>query len=79
LAAAGRIGVSTDVCGAAADIAGVNGARVIECAPTLAADGRSGEVSVRLAMVVRLAVVGTRTVMASARAGRLATTASQTR
>ena len=77
LAAAGRIGVGTDVCGAAADIAAMNGARVIECVPTLAADGRSGEVSVRLAMVVRLAVVGTRTVVASARAGRLATAASR--
>ena len=72
LAGAGRIGVSTDVCGAAAEIAVVNGARVVECVPTLGADGRSGVVSVRLAMGVRLAVVGTRTVVASARAGRLA-------
>ena len=71
LAAAGRIGVGGDLCGAAVEIAAANGARVIECVPTLAADGRSGEVSVRLAMVVRLAVVGTRTVVASARAGRL--------
>ena len=72
LAAAGRIGVGGDLCGAATEIAAANGARVIECVPSLAPDARAGEVCVRLEMSVRLAVVGTWTVRASARAGRLA-------
>ena len=70
LAAAGRIGIGPDSCAAAARIAAANGATIQACAPTLDAGGRSGTVSVRLRLRVRLPVVGTMEVIASARAGR---------
>jgi secretion/DNA translocation related TadE-like protein len=70
LAAAGQIGVSDGVCAAAARIAMANGATVVRCQPALAPGGRSGSVTVRLTMRVRLPVVGSREVVASARAGR---------
>lgn len=71
LAAAGRIGVSDDACGAAARDAARNGARLTSCRLTLAADGRSGTVTVRVSYVARLPLAGTRAVTASARAARL--------
>ena len=72
LAAAGQIGVSAGVCAAAARIAAANGATVLRCRPVLASSGRSGSVTVWLTMRVRLPVVGSREVVASARAGRAA-------
>lgn len=71
LAGAARIGTGADPCVAAAEVAAANHAEVIACVPHLAADGRSGGVTVRVAMPVVLALVGARTVLADARAGRL--------
>lgn len=70
LAAAAQIGVSGEICPAAGLIASANGAAVLGCAPVLAPSGRSGTVTVRLSVHVRLPVVGSRHVIASARAGR---------
>lgn len=70
LAAAGRIGVAADVCAAAERTAAANRARVVGCAPSLAPDGRSGSVTVRVRLHVVLPVIGGRDVTASARAGR---------
>ena len=70
LAAAGRIGAGTDVCGAASGLAAANGAAVRSCSVRLAADGRSGTVRVQVAVRVQLPFAGARTVVASARAGR---------
>lgn len=70
LAAAGQIGVSDGICAAARRIAAANSATVGSCTFALAADGRSGTVRVRITLTVHLPVVGTRTVTASARAGR---------
>ena len=80
LAAAGRIGVASDECLAAARIARINGAALRECAVRVTPDGRSGQVTVSVAVRVRLPIVGARQVVASARAARepsplLATTA----
>jgi secretion/DNA translocation related TadE-like protein len=72
LAAAGQIGVSGDVCPAAARIARANSAALRDCQPALAPDGRSGVVRVRVGLRVHLPVVGAREVVASARAGRAA-------
>ncbi len=71
LAAAGRIGVGADECLAARKVALADGARVSVCRLSLDADGRSGSVQVRVQADVHLPVVGTRTIDASARAGRL--------
>lgn len=71
LAGAGQIGVSDRLCVDAATTASRNGARLRSCRPALAADGRSGSVAVRVSLRVVLPVVGERTVLASARAGRL--------
>jgi secretion/DNA translocation related TadE-like protein len=74
LAAAGGIGIDADasrMCERAAAVARANRADLIECAVQLAADGRSGDVTVAVRMAVRLAGVGVRTVGARARAGRL--------
>jgi secretion/DNA translocation related TadE-like protein len=71
LAAAGRIGVGTDYCAAARRIASADGAVLDRCLPALDPDGRSGTVTVRVRANVHLPVVGTRTVTATARAGRL--------
>jgi secretion/DNA translocation related TadE-like protein len=73
LAAAGRIGVGADYCAAARAIASADGAVLGRCVPALDAGGRSGTVIVRVRASVRLPVVGTRTVSATARAGRLRT------
>jgi secretion/DNA translocation related TadE-like protein len=73
LAAAGQIGVSADTCSAARAVATHNSATLESCAVELAADGRSGAVRVQVSVVVHLPVVGSRTVVASARAGRGAT------
>jgi secretion/DNA translocation related TadE-like protein len=70
LAAAGQIGVSDGVCAAAARIAAANDATIRRCQPVLAPGGRSGTVTVRLAVRLRLPVIGDREVVASARAGR---------
>jgi secretion/DNA translocation related TadE-like protein len=70
LAAAGQIGVSGGVCAAAARIAAANGASVLRCHLALAPGGRDGSVRVWLTMSVRLPVIGSREVVASARAGR---------
>jgi secretion/DNA translocation related TadE-like protein len=72
LAAAGRIGVTDSICPAAAAVAARNGATLRSCTPALAPDGRSGTVTTRVALRVSLPLVGTREVIASARAGRLA-------
>jgi secretion/DNA translocation related TadE-like protein len=70
LAAAGQIGISEGVCAAAARIAAANGATVRRCLPALAPGERSGSVTVWLTLRVRLPVVGSSQVVASARAGR---------
>lgn len=70
LAAAGRIGLGSDYCARAADIAARNGARIASCRVDLGADGRSGSVRVVVETALRLPVVGERRVTASARAGR---------
>jgi secretion/DNA translocation related TadE-like protein len=70
LAAAGRLGVGTDVCDAASELAAANGAAVRSCSVRLAADGRSGTVRIQVAVTVQLPFAGARTVVASARAGR---------
>ena len=71
LAAAGEIGVSDRGCEAAGRIAARNGAQVRSCRLRLDPGGRSGTVVVRVSLVVRLPVLGTQVVIASARAGRL--------
>jgi secretion/DNA translocation related TadE-like protein len=71
LAAAGQIGVGDAPCAAAAAIAQRNAAVVGSCAVALDPDGRSGTVIVRVVTHVRLPLVGTQLVTASARAGRL--------
>ena len=71
LAAAGRIGVGGDPCDAARQLAHRNRAAVKTCLVTLAGDGRSGTVLVRVVTNIDLPVVGQRVVTASARAGRL--------
>ncbi len=70
LAAAGQIGVSEGLCAAAGRIAMANAATVRRCQPVLAPGGRSGSVTVWLTMRVRLPVIGSTEVVASARAGR---------
>jgi len=70
LAAAGRIGVGTDYCAAARRIASADGAVLDHCVPALDAGGRSGTVTVRVRASVHLPVVGTRSVTATALAGR---------
>lgn len=72
LAAAARIGTSEPICPAAAQWAALNGADLVGCELDLGADGRSGTVRVRVRAVAALPIVGTRAVVASARAGRLA-------
>jgi secretion/DNA translocation related TadE-like protein len=72
LAAAGQIGVTPAVCPSAARTAAANGATVLGCVPALDPGGRSGTVTVRVALIVHLPVVGAREVVATARAGRLA-------
>ncbi|MGI8678474.1 MAG: pilus assembly protein TadG-related protein [Jatrophihabitans sp.] len=58
-------------CAAAARTAAVNGSRLRSCRVELAADARSGTVSVSVQATVHMPVVGTQQVVASARAGRL--------
>jgi secretion/DNA translocation related TadE-like protein len=70
LAAAGRIGVAADECPTAARVARANGAALRRCSVRLAADGRTGQVQIVVAMAVRLPLVGPRLVLASARAAR---------
>ncbi|PZS12876.1 MAG: pilus assembly protein TadE [Pseudonocardiales bacterium] len=70
LAAAGQIGVGQGICPAAARIAVANGATLLRCEPSVAPGARSGTVRVWVSLRVRLPVVGSRGVVASARAGR---------
>lgn len=70
LAAAARIGFGGAPCAAAGPIAAANGAALRSCSASVAADGRVGEVFVRVVLAVRLPGVGAREVVASARAGR---------
>ena len=71
LAGAERIGVGGEPCSAARVTAADNGAHLVSCRVRLAADGRSGTVSVEVRYDVRLPVVGSRAASAAARAGRL--------
>jgi len=76
LAGAQQIGrLATDQarwpCAAAARVAAENGAILISCAARLAPSGRTGTVAVVLSRPVRLPLVGTRTLSARSRAGRL--------
>lgn len=70
LAAAARIGFGGAPCAAAGAIAVANGAVLRSCAAAVSADGRTGQVLVRVGLSVRLPGVGAREVVASARAGR---------
>jgi secretion/DNA translocation related TadE-like protein len=70
LAGAGQIGVGGRACAAAARVAARNGARLRTCVVRLAPDGRSGTVSVRVEMAARLPIVGSREILATARAAR---------
>lgn len=71
LAAAGRIGFGTDACAAARAVAADNHATLARCRLGLDVDGRSGIVDVTITLGVHLPGVGTRRVVATARAGRL--------
>lgn len=73
LAAAGRIGLGNDSCVAAAALAAANGAALVRCRAQLGSDGRTGTVDVAVSLPVRLPVLGTERVIATARAGRLGT------
>jgi secretion/DNA translocation related TadE-like protein len=73
LAAAGRIGIGGDSCGAAAALAAANGAALVRCRAKLGPDGRIGTVDVAVSLPVRLPVLGIERVIATARAGRLGT------
>jgi len=73
LAAAQRIGTSSsgaEPCRAADQVARANAAHLVRCVTVLVASGRSGRVDVRVVASVRLPVVGSREVGASARAER---------
>lgn len=70
LAAAGQIGVSAQPCRAAQIVATANGGTVRRCIVNLAPDGRSGQVSVTVALAVNLPIAGRNVVQASARAAR---------
>jgi secretion/DNA translocation related TadE-like protein len=71
LAAAGQIGVNDQGCAVAAQVARDGGGTLRTCLVRLAGDGRSGTVSVRVTVTVRLPIVSAQTVSASARAARL--------
>jgi secretion/DNA translocation related TadE-like protein len=70
LAAAAQIGVTDQLCHSAAVIAQANGARLLHCVSAIAADGRSGTVTVVVGIAVTIAPLGPSMVQASARAGR---------
>ncbi len=70
LAGAAQIGISDQICAAAAEVADAKGAHLSKCTPTLAATGRSGTVDVVVGIQLTLPVVGAQTITASARAGR---------
>lgn len=71
LAGAARIGVDGAICPAARAITAANDARLVSCRTRLTPDLRSGTIVVRVSVHVHLPFAGTRTVTASARAGRL--------
>lgn len=70
LAAAGQFGVSDRICAAAAVSATANGARLVTCSPQPSPSGRSGTVDVVVSVPVRLPLLGARSAVARARAGR---------
>ena len=72
LAAAGQIGAGGDPCTSAAAIAAANRVRLVSCVFALSADARSGAVAVAVEQTVRFALIGPRSVRATARAGRVA-------
>lgn len=71
LAAATRIGLGADSCSRGRAIAAAAGATLRRCVLATAPDGRSGTVVITVRLSVDLPVLGARTVVASARAGRL--------
>lgn len=71
VAAAGRLGTAEPPCAWASRVASRNGLRVRSCRVQSDAGGRGGQVDVTVVLDVRLPVVGSHTVVASARAGRL--------
>lgn len=71
LAGADQIGAALDPCVAAVRVARENGATVQRCSVVLEPSGRSGAVRVELSRPLRLALIGTQTLVARARAGRL--------
>lgn len=71
LAAAGRIGTGAPPCASAAAIARDDGVRLLSCRLRLDPAGRSGTVTVRVELLLRLPLAGVEAVTASARAGRL--------
>lgn len=75
LAGAATIGVGGDPCAAARRLAERNGATLLRCSVSLDASARSGTVLVRVLAHVKLPAVGYRDVTASARAGRLVSSA----
>jgi len=70
LAAAGQLGVSNRICAAATVTATANGARLVTCSPQPSPSGRSGTVDVVVSVAVRLPLLGARSAVARARAGR---------
>ena len=77
LAAASMIGIAAnagEICAAAPSIAAANGGRVRSCTPAIDPDGRSGSVTVRVSVAVRLPILGTVPATATARAGRVPAT-----
>lgn len=71
LAAAGRIGIADDYCSSAKTVARRNGAQLTGCVPAIATDGRTGSVLVTVRVPVPLPLIGTRSAVASAGAGRV--------
>jgi secretion/DNA translocation related TadE-like protein len=70
LAAASQIGLSGQLCEAAAVSARSGGFVLVRCLPVLALDRRSGSVSVEISARVSVGALSTATVTAWARAGR---------
>jgi secretion/DNA translocation related TadE-like protein len=71
LAGAAQIGVSSNPCSAAQEIARANRARLVDCRADVDDSGRSGTVITQVEVDVSFAVIGRRTVRCAARAARL--------
>ena len=76
LAAATRLGTGGDPCAAAQPIAAANAAQLAGCRVRPAAGGRGGPVDVTVEVAAQLPVIGSRQVVATARAGRQAAATS---